>query len=264
MNPSILQGKYALVTGASSGLGVDFARQLAQMGCHLILVARREELLQQVKAEIVTQSGVEVTIIALDLGVKDAPQVLYDQIKGLGKSVDVLVNNAGFGLYGEFVEIPWEKEHAMLELDIITLTHLTKLFAQDMVKRNFGFILQVASIGGYQPTPMYASYAAAKSYVLSFGEALNYELRHTNVSCTVVSPGITATEFLKVSGQKATLYQRMVMMQSPDVVRIGLKAMLKRRSSVVTGWLNALMIFSNRFAPRRLSAAIGYKLMTMR
>jgi short-subunit dehydrogenase len=262
MQPS-LQGKYALVTGASSGLGVDFARQLAARGCHLILVARREQQLRAVQQEISGRYGVDVAIIPMDLAQPNAPQTLYDQITASGKTVDVLINNAGYGLYGRFTEIEWEREKNMLELDIITLMHLTKLCVKDMVARNFGFVLLVASIGAYQPSPLYASYSAAKSFVLNFGEALNYELRGTNVRCTVISPGITATEFLKVSGQQASLYQRMAMMQSPDVTRIGIESMLKGKPSVVPGRLNALTAWSNRLMPRRLSAAIAYRLMTM-
>jgi uncharacterized protein len=263
MNRKDLQGKLALVTGASSGLGVDFARNLAGRGCNLILVARREDRLHAVQQQISAAHGVEVTVISIDLGAPDAPQQLYDQIKQTGQTVDVLVNNAGFGLFGEFVDIPWEQEKSMLELDIVTVAHLTKLFLRDMLAQNFGYILQVASIGAYQPSPTYASYSAAKSFVLNFGEALNYELRNTNVSCTVVSPGVTATEFHQVAGQELTWYQRRVLMKSADVAGLGIDSMLKHRSSVVPGWLNAVTIWSNRLIPRRLSAAISYRLMTM-
>lgn len=261
MNTSILQGTYALVTGASSGLGADFARNLAAQGCDLLLVARREDLLRSLQEELKTRYGAGVDILPLDLTAPDAPQTLYDWTKAQGKTVDVLINNAGFGLFGPFLDIPWEREKNMLELDIVTLTHLTKLFVKDMVARNFGYVLLVASIGAYQPTPLYASYSAAKGFVLNFGEALNYELRKTRVKCTVLSPGITATEFLKVSGQQATLYQRLTMMQSPEVVRIGIASMLKGKPSVVPGWLNAATAWSNRLIPRRLSAAIGHRLM---
>jgi hypothetical protein len=263
MNLPNLRGKYALVTGASSGLGVDFARNLARRGCNLILVARREHQLRAVQAEISQQHNVDVMIIPMDLSTSDAPQALYDQIKESGKVVDVLINNAGYGVYGAFTEIEWEREKNMLELDIITLMHLTKLFVKDMVARDAGFILLVASIGAYQPSPLYASYSAAKSFVLNFGEALNYELRKTNVRCTVISPGITATEFLKVSGQQPTLYQRLTMMQSADVTRIGIDSMLKGKPSVVPGRLNALTVWTNRLLPRRASAAIAYRLMTI-
>ncbi len=261
MKESLIRGKWALVTGASSGLGVDFARTLAAQGCNLILVARRADLLLQQQQEISSSYGVQVMTIPMDLSLPTAPQELYDEIKQAGKTVDVLINNAGFGLYGSFTSIPWERERNMLELDIITLVHLTKLFVQDMVARNFGFILLIASIGAYQPSPLYATYSAAKSFVLNFGEALNYELRGTNVKCSVLSPGITATEFLKVSGQKPTLYQRLVMMQSADVARIGISNMLKGRPSVVPGWLNAVMAWSNRLMPRRMSVAVAYRLM---
>lgn len=257
-----LRGKTALVTGASSGLGVDFARHLAARGCNLILVARRENQLRAVQEEIRQRYSVDVQIIPMDLAAEDAPQILYDQLQAEGKQVDVLINNAGYGLYGQFTEIEWEREKNMLELDIITLMHLTKLFTKDMVARNFGFILLVASIGAYQPSPLYASYSAAKSFVLNFGEALNYELRQTNVRCTVISPGITATEFLKVSGQQASLYQRLAMMKSEDVTRIGIESMLKGKPSVVPGRLNALSVWSNRLMPRRLSAAVAYRLMS--
>jgi short-subunit dehydrogenase len=260
----ILRGKTALVTGASSGLGADFARELAARGCGLILVARREDLLRALQEEVKAQHGVDVTILPCDLTAPHAVENLYDQVLSLGPTVDVLINNAGYGLYGLFADIPWEREHNMLELDIIVPTHLTKLFLPGMLERRFGYILQVSSIGAYQPSPTYASYSSAKSYILYFGEALNYELRNTGVSCTVLSPGVTATDFLTVSGQRPTLYQRAVMMQSADVVRIGIDAMLRGRGSVVPGPVNALMAWSNRFMPRRLSAAVAHRLMTMR
>jgi uncharacterized protein len=204
---------------------------------------------------------VQIEVIPMDLATPEAPQQLYDQLKTAGRRIDVLINNAGLGLYGRFVDIDWERERNMLELDIVTLTHMTKLFVRDMLARNHGYILQLASIGAYQPSPLYASYAAAKAYVLNFGEALNYELRKTNVKVTVLSPGITATEFLKVSGQQATLYQRTVMMRSPDVVRIGIDALLRGKPSIVPGRLNALMAWSNRLFPRRVQAAVAHRLM---
>ncbi len=263
MNTTGLRGKRALVTGASSGLGADFARNLAARGCSVILVARREDLLKSLQQEIRDQHGVEADCIVMDLSREDAPQALYDQVKASGKAVDVLINNAGFGLYGEFIDIPWEREREMLQLDIITLIHLTKLFVRDMIARNYGYVLQVSSIGAYQPSPTYASYSAAKSFVLYFGEAINYELRKTNVHCTVISPGVTATEFLKVAGQEPTLYQRLMRMKSADVAQIGINAMLRGRSSVVPGVLNSILAWSNRLMPRRVAAALAYRTMTM-
>ena len=264
MNMDILKNRTALVTGASSGLGVDFARELARLGCNLVLAARREDQLQTVAHEIRTNFGVQVLVMPVDLALGEARQGLYDQLKARGIAVDVLVNNAGFGYYGEFAGVPWDREKAMLDVDILALTHLTKLFIQDMLARDFGFILQVASVGAYQPSPTYATYSAAKSFVLNFGEALNFELHRSGVSCTVISPGVTATEFLKVAGQSPTLYQRLAMMKSPDVARIGIMSMLKRRPSVVPGLMNALMTWTNRFMPRRWSAQAAYWLMTLK
>jgi len=259
MNP--LHGKTALVTGASSGLGVAFAHRLAARGACLILVARREDKLREVQQKIQETYGVQVEIVAMDLAAPEAPQRLYDQLKASGRTVEILINNAGLGLFGEFVNIPWEREHAMLELDMITLVHLTKLFVKDMVDRHSGYVLHVASTGAYQPSPLYATYCAAKSFVLSFGEALHFELRDTGVMSTVLSPGVTRTEFHDVAGQDYRLYHRLTAMDSEKVAEIGLRALLKNRPSVVAGRINALMAWSNRLVPRRFSAWMAYTMM---
>ena len=258
---TVLSGKTALVTGASSGLGIDFARQLAAMGTNLILVARRVEKLEAVKHEIERKYNVRVDVFPQDLTAPNAVETLYLAVQEKKLTVDVLINNAGFGVYGQFLEIPWEKEKAMLTLDMVTLTHMTKKFAKDMVRRGNGYILQISSLAAYQPTPGYATYAAAKSYVLSFTEAFNCELRGTGVSCTALSPGVTATEFFEVSGQKPSLYQRIMIMESEVVARIGLKAMLKRRGSVVPGFGNWLTAFLVRFVTRSTAAVFAHLLM---
>lgn len=252
-----LHGKTALITGASSGLGADFARHLAARGCNLVLVARRAERLQELQAEISSRPGVSVDCVAMDLTEAGAPQRLYDQLEDLGKTIDVLVNNAGRGLFGEFTQSPWESLHQMLEIDMVVLTHLTRLFVPGMLERKGGYVLFVASNGAFQPTPTYAAYSAAKSYVLSLGEALHYELRHTGVRCTVLCPGVTRTEFLAVAGQRVTLYQRLTMMESSTVARTGIEAMLRNRSSVVTGWFNALVALSTRLLPRQAIAGLA-------
>ena len=224
-------------------------------------MARREELLRKLEAELRERHGASCIVMPLDLGDPLAPQALFDALKAQGVAVDILVNNAGFGLYGLELDIPWERTREMLLLDIVALTHLTKLFARDMVARGWGRMLQVASIGAYQPSPTYAAYSAAKSYVRSFSQALNFELRHTGVTSTVISPGITATEFLQVSGQKPTAYQRAMMMTSADVARIGIRAMLARRYSVVPGFLNWLTALFTMVTPDRVNAAAAYRLM---
>lgn len=261
MDGDILRGKRALITGASSGLGVAFAKDLAARGCNLILVARRDDLLRNVQREISDRYKVEVEIVSMDLSAAESPTALYEQIKKAGRAVDVLVNNAGFGVYGEFKDVSWEKEKEMLDLNMITVTHLTKLFLSDMLDRNFGYILNVASTGAYQATPLYAIYSATKSFVLLFSEALNYELKNTNVKCTVLSPGVTETEFHKVAGQPYGWYHRVTMMKSEDVAQIGIESMLKGKPSLVAGLMNAITIWLNRFSPRSLSTASAYHLM---
>ena len=244
-----LYGKTALVTGASSGLGADFARQLADRGCHLVLVARRAERLRELQDEISSRHGVSIECVPMDLVETDAPQRLYDQVNDLGQPIEVLVNNAGLAVFGEFTGVPWESLHRMLELDMIAVTHLAHLFVADMVKRGSGYVLFISSIGAFQPTPTYAAYSAAKSYILSLGEALHFELRRKGVLCTTLCPGVARTEFHSVTGQRLTPYQRTMMMESSAVVRIGIEAMLRGRSSVVTGRLNALLAWALRLLP---------------
>ena len=264
MKADMLKNKWALVTGASSGLGADFARILASVDCHLILVARRQERLEALKEEISADFGVTVKVIPLDLSLPESPQQLYDQLKAEGIAVDILINNAGFGLYGEFLEVDWERTQQMLQLNMMTVAHLTWLFAQDMVSRNFGYILQIASNGAYQPSPLYAAYSASKSFVLSLSEALNYELRDTNVKCTALSPGITVTEFHQVAGQKeGSLYYRLTKLDSMTVARKGIQALLAGRPSLVPGWIVSVMAWSNRLVPRRLSVAMAAWLMRL-
>lgn len=260
---SVLTGKTALVTGASSGLGVDFATVLAERGCNLVLVARREDRLRTLADELTRRHGVQTHVIGMSLSEPGAAQDLYDRLRGLHVDVDVLINNAGFGVYGPFTDIPWEREEEMLRLDIIALTHLTKLFVRDMVARNSGYVLQVSSIGAYQPSPTYATYSAAKAFVLSFGEALNYELRRTNVKVSVLSPGVTETEFLQVAGQRQSLFQRLSMMRSRPVAETGINAMLRGKPSKVAGAMNALTAWSLRFMPRRLQAAMASAAMQL-
>jgi hypothetical protein len=257
----ILRGKTALITGASSGLGADFARHLAACGCQLVLVARRAERLRELQTEISSRHKVSIECVAMDLVECDAPQRLYDQLNRMGRAVDVLVNNAGQGLYGDFAQAPWESLHQMLALDMVALTHLTRLFVVDMVKRQSGYILLVASTGAFQPTPTYAAYSAAKSYVLSLGEALHYELRQTGVQCKVLCPGVTRTEFFGAAGQRVTPYQRMTMMESSTVARIGIEAMLRGRSSVVAGWFNAIFAWATRLMPRQMLAGLASQAM---
>ncbi|MBK8394221.1 MAG: SDR family oxidoreductase [Leptospiraceae bacterium] len=258
-----LKGKWALITGASSGFGIDFANILAESGVNLILTARREEPMLELKKKLEEKHKVRIEVIPMDLSTKESPTNLYNKIKSKGIQVDALINNAGFGIYGEFIDVPWEKEEMQLMVDVVNLMHLTKLFLKDMVTRNFGYLLNISSIGGYQPSPLYASYSAGKSYVLNFTEALNYELRNTNVKISTLAPGVTRTGFQETAAKEKplTLYQKFSMMDSRPVAEIGVKGMMNGTPSVMPGFLNKLSIFFLRLTPRRVMAMMVYRLM---
>jgi len=254
-------GKWALVTGASSGFGVEFATLLAEQRANLILVARRREPMEKLAERLRRERGVTVVIETMDLSVPDAATALKARTDAQGLAVDMLINNAGFGLYGEFVGQPLARVMNMLRLNILSLTELTHLYGCDMARRGSGHILVTASLLGFQGVPGYAAYAASKAYVLHFGEALHTELRSRGVVVTVLAPGAATTSFGDVAGQtdKGTLQR--LMMSPRAVAEIGMRALLRRRSSVVAGWRNGFIVFLNRFTPRALQRQIFKRVM---
>lgn len=256
-----LKGQWALVTGASSGFGVDFAHLLAARGANLVLAARSVEPMERLALELQARHGVRVEVVGIDLARPGVGVELRERLAASGIAIDVLINNAGYGVYGKFLAQPLARTLDMMQLNMLSLTELTHAFAGEMAARGRGRILLVASIGGYQATPTYAAYSASKAYVLLFGEALHEELKARGVTVTVLAPGITATRFLEVSGQKPTLYQRLVMMQSRPVAQIGLRALYSGRASIVPGRLNALTAWSNRLMPRMLQRRVAFALM---
>lgn len=257
-----LNGKWALITGASSGFGMDFSRLLAEQRCNLVIAARRTEPMEKLAAELRDKFQVTVFVEAIDLARPGIGAEMKKRTDARGVHIDILVNNAGYGLFGDFIDQPIEKTLDMLQLNMASLTELSHTYARDMRERRAaGKILLVSSIGAYQATPYYAAYSASKAYVLLFGEALNEELKKYNIGVSVLAPGVTATEFIAVSGQRPTPYQRIVMMQSRPVAKIGLKALFSGIPSIVPGFGNKLTILSNRFTPRRLQSKIAGMLM---
>jgi uncharacterized protein len=251
-----VEGKWALVTGASSGFGLQFATLLAQKGANLVLVARRKEPMERLAERLQRDQRVDVIVESLDLSATAAAAQLKARIDARRIQIDVLVNNAGYGLFGQFLDQSVEHVREMLQLNMIAVTELTHVFGSEMSKRRTGHILFIASLLAYQATPGYAAYAASKAYVLLLGEALNAELKPHGVAVTVLSPGPTATSFAEVAGQKNTPMIRMLMMDPTPVVRLGVDSMLQRRSSVVAGLLNKIIVFGNRFTPRSLQRLI--------
>ena len=256
-----LQGKWALVTGASSGLGVEFAKLLAERKANLVLVARRTEPMQELAEALRNAQSVQVSVIEMDLARPGAAAELKAQLDASGIGIEVLVNNAGFGVYGEFLNQSVEKITDMMQLNVMALTHLTRIFGQEMANRRRGHILLVASVLGYQAVPGYAAYAASKGYVLLLGEALHQELGYHGVSVTTVSPGKTATAFGAIAGERSSFLLEAMTMKPDVVAKTGVQAMLRGKASVIPGFMNKLNVFSDRLMPRSMQRMVFGKVM---
>jgi short-subunit dehydrogenase len=256
-----LQGKWVLVTGASSGLGVEFAKLFAERNANLVLVARRAGPMDQLAEALRKAQSVQVLVIGMDLSRPGAAAELKAQIDAQGIGIEVLVNNAGFGVYGEFLNQSVEKITEMMRLNIVTLTELTHIFGQEMANRGRGQILLVASVLGYQAVPGYAAYAASKAYVLHLGEALHQELAPHGVSVTTVSPGTTATAFGAIAGEKSSLLLKALIMKPQVVAKTGLLAAMRGKASVVPGLFNKVNVFMSRLMPRSMQRMVFGKVM---
>ena len=248
----------ALVAGASSGIGRELARLFARDRYDLVLVARGLEKLDRVGAELAQQHHVRSRSVGADLAAPDAPEAIVETLRQAGLSVDVLVNNAGYGIYGPFANADRRTELDLLQVNVVALTHLTKLLLPEMLARGAGRILNVASTAGFQPSPFLAVYAASKAYVVSFSEALAEELAGTGVSVTTLCPGPTATGFQARAGMEGVrLFRGPFVMDAPSVARAGYTALMRGQRLVVPGVGNKLLMESVRFAPRRLVTRIA-------
>src|SRR5215813_10176496 len=251
-----LRDKWSLITGASSGFGVQFARLLAARKSNLVLTARRTEPMERLAAELRQKYGVDIVIEGMDLARPGAGTELKSRLDARGVSIDILVNNAGYGWYGSFIEQPLNSITNMLQLNVTTLTELTHLFAADMAARKTGHILLIASLLGYQAVPGYAVYAATKAYVLLFGEALHQELEPHGVTVTALCPGPAATSFADVAGAKSSPILKIMTMEAQTVAEAGVHAMLARRATIVPGFLNKSIVFLDRLMPRPMQRII--------
>ncbi len=251
--------EWAVITGASSGLGMELAKALALRKCNLVLVARREEPMQALATELRKQHAVEVVVEAIDLSAVGSSLDLQKRLDERSIEPSILVNNAAFGLSGEFLMQDVDRLREMLNLDIMTLTELTHLFGKRMAAQGRGHILLVASLAAYQPDPLLAAYGAAKHFVLALGVALHVELA-PKVTVTVVSPGLMNTEFNEVSGFRPKASLKPSIVSPAKVAEAGLKAMFAGKPSVIVGKLNRLTAFSNRFTSRHLQAKLTYRM----
>lgn len=241
----------ALVTGASSGIGYEIAKYLSKLGYDIIAVARNEEALNKLKNECVTN----VEVIVLDLSIYENLANLYVQV--VDEDIDILVNNAGFGIFGEFNDIDIDKEIKMINTNVIAVDVLTKLFLKDMVKKNNGKILNVASIAGFMPGPLMSSYYASKAYVVRLSQAIFKELKKdkSNVSISILCPGPVNTNFNKVAGVNFNIKP----LNSEFVAKYGIDKMLKNKNVIIPGILNKIIRVFSKIIPDNIMMYFAYK-----
>jgi uncharacterized protein len=249
----------ALITGASGGIGLELAKLCAAAGNDVVLVARRKSELEDLAGSLAREHGVKARVLAADLAEPGAPQAIFDAIG----AVDVLINNAGFGLLGAFAETDWNTEARMIQVNMTALAHLTKLYLPGMIGRRRGRILNVASTAAFVPGPFMAMYYASKAMVFSFTLAIAKELEGTGVTATALCPGPTATNFGEVAGNAGSKLFKGAAMSAPEVAREGFAAMMAGKPEVIAGSRNRWMIWGTRFAPRRMLAGITKRLNSL-
>jgi short-subunit dehydrogenase len=248
----------ALITGASSGLGLEFAKLFAAEKHDVVLVARRRERLVELAAELGKTHGIKALPIAADLQDAAAPKAVFDEVTKAGVEVEFLVNNAGFGTTGPFTSLELARELAEVQVNVTSLVALTHLFLGGMVKRGRGRVLNIASTAGFQAGPYMATYYASKAFVVSFTEALSYELKGTGVTATVSCPGATATEFSQVAGNdKTRLFKMQTPMSAAQVAAEGYRAMQAGKVIALHGLMNRLGVWSAKVTPRPLLRSIA-------
>lgn len=247
-----------LITGASSGIGLELAKLFAADGNSLVLVARREELLNKIAGELSSEFGVEVEVIAKDLSIEKSSEDIFEKLKD--RDIDIVVNNAGFGAVGPFSDLDYERQIDMVKLNITALTSLTRLFIPRMVERNSGGILNVGSLAGFQPGPYATIYYATKAFVLSFTEGLKEELKNSDIKITCLAPGPTNTEFGEVSGLDRSFLFKFGTMSAWEVANSGYEGFKNGDTVVIPGFSNKLLPLLVRLSPRFLVRSITAKL----
>jgi short-subunit dehydrogenase len=242
------RGGWALVTGASAGLGTEFARQLAAKGYSLALSARRRDRLEALARELSAAHGIETLVVEADLSKPEGPRAIVAALDARAIVPDVLVNNAGFGTHGQALEVDVGRTLEMIDLNVRALTELSVVFGGKMAARGSGAIVNVASTAAFQPDPWFAAYGATKAYVLSFSLSLGHELGPRGVTVTCHCPGPTKTEFFEAGGVNVNLNDGLVM-SAKECVAIGLRGMERGKRLAIAGWMNAIAAWFSRVSP---------------
>ncbi len=250
-----------LITGASNGIGKEFAEIFAANSYNIVLVARSADKLHKIAENLKSKYKVQVIVLVQDLSVPNSALKIYKELKNREIVVDILINNAGFGDFGQFIDGNLQTTTEMINLNVTTLTEMTSLFLQDMKQQNSGKILNVASTAAFQPVPDLAVYAATKAYVLHFTEALHYELRNTNIAVSVLAPGPTVTGFAKRANAENVSFLNKGM-TSKRVAQIGYNGLMKNKMTVVVGFKNKLMSLSHTIPSRSLLVKVVGKIFS--
>ncbi len=249
-----------LITGGSRGIGLELAKQFAAHGHDLILVARDRDALEAAAGSLEGKHGIKATVLVFDLADPDSPQSLYDEVASQGLKVDILVNNAGFGLAGQFAETDFELEQDMVQVNVVALMQLTKLFMQPMLRRRKGRILNIASTAAFQPGPLMSIYFSTKAFILSFSQAIDEELRNTGVTVTCLCPGATDTFFAERAGhQNSRLFRMTGVADAKDVARYGYAATMRGQRLAIPGLKNKAMVQVERLIPRAIVTTLARK-----
>ena len=255
----------ALITGASGGIGLELARVFARERYNLVLVARNEARLSALGRELADAYGVTALACAADLSERDAAAAVYAFTRDRGVAVDVLVNNAGFGDFGPFLDAEWEKQYEMVQVNITALMQLTRLYLPEMTARGSGRILNIASTAAFQPGPLMSVYYASKAFVLSFSEALSVELKGTGVAVTTVCPGPTTTGFSERANLGASgLFAHLKNATAAEVAEFAYRALSRGRVVAVHGLGNRLLVFGSKHSPRRWVREVAWRIQKER
>jgi short-subunit dehydrogenase len=249
------QGKWALITGASAGIGVALANELAAGGTNLILTARRRDRLVELARNLGERHGIRSAVLDADLAMPDAPEKIYEFTRHQGLAVDLLINNAGFGQYGELTQVPTQRLLDMVQVNCTAVVHLTRLYLADMVPRRRGDVLILASTASFQAVPFISTYAATKAFDLLFAEGLAEEMKPHGIRVCALCPGSTESEFHSVAGQEKFTSKNQE--TAEKVARTGLQALAAGRSYVISGFGNYLGAQSQRMVPRRMVTRIA-------
>jgi hypothetical protein len=247
---------WALVTGASAGIGLEFARVLAENGWRLVLVARRKARLEELARELMTAHGTETRIIVADLADQGSPHAIFNELTDAGIAIDLLVNDAGLLIENKFGRAGLDEQLDIVRVNVLALTALARLFLEPMLRRNRGRILNVASIAAYMPVPNLAVYAATKAYVLSFSMALAQELRRSKVTVTALCPGVTDTDMVRGTGLAG--FPGFTVANARDVARAGYRACMAGQRTHVVGVLNKILVFFAKHARGLLMRPMGW------